>query len=200
MRKPASVHIDIAEFAMTVMEIPEEKRSEWLLSFVRCLSLNKRELNEYGATLLDEALEYSKDISEKRREAANARWGKEKDAKGCKPMQKHTGALGCSAKDAVQTEQTEQTVLKEKDTKKKVEPKKSFGIEGTVKLTQEEYDRLVKDYGEKAVEDKIFALEGWLNKGNKSKSDNLTIRNWLRREGNVDKPEELPILREVVNE
>ena len=99
----------------------------------------------------------------------------------------------------IATNNNNKNIKKEKNVKK-VEPKKSFGIEGTVKLTQEEYDRLVKDYGEKAVEDKIFALEGWLNKGNKSKSDNLTIRNWFRREGNVDKPEELPILREVVNE
>ena len=72
--------------------------------------------------------------------------------------------------------------------------KKPFGIEGTVKLTQEEYDRLVKDYGQKAVEEKIFALEGWLNKGNKSKSDNLTIRNWFRREGEKSKQ-----LKEVWN-
>ena len=90
----------------------------------------------------------------------------------------------------------------EKDTivsKKKVEPKKSFGIEGTVKLTQEEYDRLVKDYGQKAVEDKIFALEGWLNKGNKSKSDNLTIRNWLRREAVKNKdPELIPLEKRKV--
>jgi hypothetical protein len=87
------------------------------------------------------------------------------------------------------TETETETERKEKDNKKKVEQKKSFGIEGTVKLTQDEYGRLVKDFGQKAVDEKIFALEGWLNKGNKSKSDNLTIRNWFRRD--TDKPKQM---------
>lgn len=55
MKKPASVHIDIAEFSMTVMEIPATKRGEWLDSFVKCLALNKPNLNSYGAKLLAES-------------------------------------------------------------------------------------------------------------------------------------------------
>jgi hypothetical protein len=68
----------------------------------------------------------------------------------------------------------------EKDTI--VSKKKKYGIAGLVHLTDDEYDRLVKDFGEVAVNKKIDALEYWLNKGNKSKSDNLTIRNWFRRD------------------
>lgn len=112
MKKPASVHIDIAEFSMIVMEIPATERGEWLLSFAKCLALGKPELNSYGATLLAEAIEFSNEISKKRTEAANARWHKKPDATVCKPMQTHAPALGCNANDAVQTEQSRQKVLK----------------------------------------------------------------------------------------
>jgi len=77
---------------------------------------------------------------------------------------------------------------KEKDTI--VSKKKKYGIAGLVHLTEDEYDRLVKDFGEVAVNEKIDALEYWLNKGNKSKSDNLTIRNWFRRDKKTAKEDD----------
>lgn len=53
-----------------------------------------------------------------------------------------------------------------------------------VLLTDEEHERLVKDYGTSLVEDYIFKLGEYMKIHGKSYKDhNLTIRNWMRREG-----------------
>ena len=67
MKKPASVHIDIAEFSMTVMELSVEERSDWLLSLIKCLSYADPTLNEYGAKLLNEVETY-REAERKRKE------------------------------------------------------------------------------------------------------------------------------------
>jgi hypothetical protein len=109
MKKPASVHIDIAEFSMTVMELSVEERSDWLLSLVKCLSYADPTLNEYGAKLLNEVETY--------REAERKRKEKYSDkGKTRKDTERH-GKTEIPKRDTTeQTDRTEQTVLKEKDT------------------------------------------------------------------------------------
>jgi len=79
--------------------------------------------------------------------------------------------------------------LKEKDiskdiSKKKVSTRKKFGEFSNVLLTEEEHARLVSDYGDSQVERFIFNLGEYMKIHGKSYKDhNLTIRNWMRREG-----------------
>lgn len=66
----------------------------------------------------------------------------------------------------------------------KTEKKIVFGEFQNVLLTDEEHERLVKDYGTRLVEDYIFKLGEYMKIHGKSYKDhNLTIRNWMRREG-----------------
>lgn len=65
--------------------------------------------------------------------------------------------------------------------KKAVQPKKlKFGTYENVILTQEEYDRLAKDYEKGLVDKAIDYLSAYIiEKGYKSKSHNLSIRRWV---------------------
>jgi hypothetical protein len=109
MKKPASVHIDIAEFSMTVMELSVEERSDWLLSLVKCLSYADPTLNEYGAKLLNEVETY-REAERKRKEKYSDKGETRKDT------ERH-GKTEIPKRDTTeQTDRTEQTVLKEKDT------------------------------------------------------------------------------------
>lgn len=110
MKKPASVHIDIAEFSMTVMELSVEERSDWLLSLVKCLSYADPTLNEYGAKLLNEVETY-REAERKRKEKYSDKGETRKDT------ERH-GKTEIPKRDT--TEQTdradraEQTELKQK--------------------------------------------------------------------------------------
>jgi len=184
MKKPASVHIDIAEFAMTVMEISESERSEWLLSLVKCLSYADPSLNLYGAKLLGEVEQYreaerlrKEKYKEKEEPKGETRKDTERQGKTVFPKSDTT-------EQTEQSRQTEQTKEEEKEHEcsKKKQPKKSFGLNGMVKLSEDEYNKLVVDYGKSALDDKILDFENYLNKGNTYKDHNLAIRNWFRKE------------------
>lgn len=60
--------------------------------------------------------------------------------------------------------------------------KLSFGLKGTIKLSQTEYDKLVADFSKSDLDSKILDMENYLNKGNKYKDHNLALRNWFRRD------------------
>jgi hypothetical protein len=58
-------------------------------------------------------------------------------------------------------------------------------------LKQTEYERLITDFGEATVKEMIFRLDEYIGmKGAKYKDHNLTIRKWLRLDGNIPKPEQ----------
>lgn len=61
----------------------------------------------------------------------------------------------------------------------------SFGEFGGVKLTQEQYDRLVSDYGQLRIDDYVKKIDEWMKMYGKKpyKDFNLAIRNWLNRDG-----------------
>lgn len=53
-----------------------------------------------------------------------------------------------------------------------------------VKLTQKQYDNLIKDYGVNEVHKKIISLDYYITEKNKTYKDhNKTIRNWFNKEG-----------------
>ncbi len=62
----------------------------------------------------------------------------------------------------------------------KKKKKETYGTNGLVKLTIEEYERLVKDYGAEDTEAAIKYLDGYIaDKGYKSKDNNQAIRRWV---------------------
>lgn len=71
LRPIASVHVDIAEFVLLVMEMDTEYRAQWVTDLARCLARRDPTLSEYGAKLLAEAEAYRYASSE--RGAKNAR-------------------------------------------------------------------------------------------------------------------------------
>ena len=63
---------------------------------------------------------------------------------------------------------------------KKKEPKHAHGEHKNVKLTDEEHNRLIKDYGQEATEKAIQFLDNYMvEKVYKSKSHNMALRRWV---------------------
>ena len=143
MRKPASVHIDIAEFAMTVMELKESKRAEWLLSLVKSLSYADPTLNEYGANLLNEVEAYRKAERERKEQykpKGDTRKDTERHGKTTIPESDTT----VSKTD--RTEQTEQKVLKKKEDGELFESIwKLYGKKGNRKTSITKWSKLPKE-------------------------------------------------------
>ena len=80
-------------------------------------------------------------------------------------------------------EVTNNSVANNKSPRKK-EPKHKYGEYQHVLLTDREYERLVSEYGEAFIKDRIRNLDEYLQ-NNRSKhydDHNLTIRNWIRRD------------------
>jgi hypothetical protein len=82
-RPIASVHLDIAELMARVSDIVpgpgqslQDARAEWLVTWAKALSYREPSLHPYAAKLLEEAAQYQAEASEKKRQAANARWKK----------------------------------------------------------------------------------------------------------------------------
>lgn len=72
--------------------------------------------------------------------------------------------------------------IKEKVKKEKLTPKIKFLDE--VFLTKKEHDRLIEDYGERLILQKIEDADAYLSQGNNRKKytdHNKMIRNWIRR-------------------
>jgi hypothetical protein len=63
----------------------------------------------------------------------------------------------------------------------------------TVRLTQEQYDRLVEEYGKKTADDYIERLDEWQtnNPKKKKKDHNKTLRVWMKDVKKVDKPKQV---------
>ena len=76
------------------------------------------------------------------------------------------------------------TQSKEKEKVKESKPKKKKHLDNVL-LTDEEYNRLIEEYGEPAINSKIEDLDTYIsNQGkNKYKDHNKTLRNWLKRDG-----------------
>lgn len=143
MRKPASVHVDIAEFAMTVMELKESERAEWLLSLVKSLSYADPTLNEYGANLLNEVEAYRKAERERKEQykpKGDTRKDTERHGKTTIPESDTT----VSKTD--RTEQTEQKVLKKKEDGELFESIwKLYGKKGNRKTSITKWSKLPKE-------------------------------------------------------
>lgn len=62
--------------------------------------------------------------------------------------------------------------------------KKKFGEYGNISLTDEQYNQLVKDYGESVMNDYIQRMDEYIQmKGKKYKDFNLALRNWIKKDG-----------------
>ncbi len=89
MKNAVSIHIDIAELVFVVSKIPQDKKADWLDSFVESLVL-KNGKNDFADKLLRDVVEFQRIKGEKARNSANARWHKEDNANECERMQQHT--------------------------------------------------------------------------------------------------------------
>jgi two-component SAPR family response regulator len=55
-------------------------------------------------------------------------------------------------------------------------------------MSEEEYLKLIQQYGKAVVDDKIIDLNLWKgSKGKKTKSDYMTIISWIRKDGKDNK-------------
>lgn len=71
-------------------------------------------------------------------------------------------------------------IEKESKKKKPAATKHTHGEYKHVRLTDEEYQKLIADYGQDATEKAITLLDGYIEeKGYKSKSHNLALRRWV---------------------
>jgi hypothetical protein len=116
-RPIASVHMDIAEFVTEVGEIRgDAELGRWTRKLAKCLGRRDQSLHEFGARLLSDAIRFQAEASEKKRQAAYARWGNpekksdKSDAAHSSALQRTASHGSADANDATeQTEQTEQS-------------------------------------------------------------------------------------------
>lgn len=108
---------------------------------------------------------------------------------------RQTTELPTEVPTAIEEKRREEDI-KEKNIKEKIRPPEKKKFLDEVYLTEDEYDRLVSDFGKEIVDRKILDLDGHIgSKGAKYKDHNKTIRNWLRRDGIIPKekaPEQKP--------
>lgn len=74
--------------------------------------------------------------------------------------------------------------IKKKDTDKDTDRENLIKFLSCVFLTQIEYGKLIDEYGEREITQRIQALENYIvnGKGKKYRDHNLVIRNWLNRD------------------
>ena len=73
------------------------------------------------------------------------------------------------------------------------EEKKAYGEFGSVKLTENEYDKLVQRLGKDGTANYITRLDGWLAEGHTKKNCYATILNWARKDTDEGKFNLAPI-------
>ena len=62
--------------------------------------------------------------------------------------------------------------------------KKTFGEYSNISLTDDQYQQLVRDYGESVINDYIQRMDEYIQmKGKKYKDFNLVLRNWIKKDG-----------------
>lgn len=62
--------------------------------------------------------------------------------------------------------------------------KKTFGEYSNILLTDDQYQQLVRDYGESVINDYIQRMDEYIQmKGKKYKDFNLALRNWIKKDG-----------------
>ena len=74
-------------------------------------------------------------------------------------------------------------IIKEKDIETIDESIKKIHYADNVTMIEEEYSKLIIEYGEPLIKEKIIDLDLWKgSKGKKTKSDYLTIKSWIRKD------------------
>jgi hypothetical protein len=70
--------------------------------------------------------------------------------------------------------------------------KEYINFADTVRLTQEQYDRLIEEYGKRTIDDYIERLDEWQtnNPKKKKKDHNKTLRVWMKDVKKVDNPKQ----------
>lgn len=80
---------------------------------------------------------------------------------------------------------------KKKPAAKKKEPMQKYGEYKHVLLNDTQYNRLLKEFGEKKTADYIRKVDEYVQQTGKKYNDyNLTIRKFMRDDGGKDKPEQ----------
>ena len=118
MKKAVSIHIDIAELVFVVSKISQDKKAEWLDSFVETLVLNN-ESNSFATKLLKDVKEFQAVKAEKARQSANARWHKQDNANKCERMQPHSTGCETMRNDANYAKEQNREEQIRKDNKEK---------------------------------------------------------------------------------
>lgn len=154
---------------------------------------------------LQENKENYSQVSEGRKRAANARWGDAKNANASFAYAKNANASDAYAQNA-NAEDTDTDTDKEKDTaiavsKEKAPEKDQKHHHGKhVLLTDAEFDRLGRDYGEEARDEAIAYLDNHIEmKGYKANSHNLALRKWVFDAVKEDKLRKQKLARDEQN-
>jgi hypothetical protein len=76
---------------------------------------------------------------------------------------------------------------------RKVNENKKNHYADNVTMSEDEYKKLIAEYGEVVTKEKIIDLDLWKgSKGRKTNSDYLTIKAWIRKEQKEVKPQTKP--------
>lgn len=83
--------------------------------------------------------------------------------------------------NAIEEEEEKNKKKKENKNRKDILPQINYAAH--VKMSELEYEKLIKEYGEPLIIDKIDDLNNWKgSKGKSTKSDYLTIKAWIKKD------------------
>ena len=95
--------------------------------------------------------------------------------------------------DAETKEETKEETPQRKEKKTKEKEIKKNHYADNVTMTEDEHKKLIAEYGEAIIKEKIIDLDLWKgSKGKETKSDYLTVKAWIRKDQKEVKPQTKP--------
>jgi hypothetical protein len=132
-----------------------------------------------------ERMKLKDEKSEKARKSAEARWNKSKKPKENEHLMQPHGEDDANASENDAIKESKVKEIKEKEIETKIT---KIHYADNVSMTEEEYTKLISEYGEVLIKDKIIDLDLWKgSKDRKTKSDYLTIKAWIRKDQKENK-------------
>lgn len=138
-KKYEGVYVNLAELLLELTEREtNEEKGRFIFEAVKCIIWQKRGVNSYADSLMDQADEYREDNRRRQQEYRDRQRGKNTETAETQP----------EALPVVQEEKPKRTRTKKADDLENPE-KKPYGPFENVWLTDAEYNKLVEKYGPK---------------------------------------------------
>lgn len=159
---------------MQSTEICKDDAQEFVSDCINEFDLLAEDEQFIWSNSLLKRMEMKDDLSEKRRKAAKARWDKASNDADSKQVESKDDA------NAMQMDSNSNAIKEKKVKEKKVNKKIKYA--DSVSMSEEEYQKLLDQFGEQGTKERIENLNLYKGSTGKTyKNDYLTLLNWERK-------------------